>query len=261
MIKLGDVKRKYPILLGRPNAIRILLVGCGGTGSFLALHMARLAYHMQEKNNIPIHLTFVDYDVVESKNIGRQNFCVAEIGENKAKILAYRYNAAFGLPIRYYAEEFSETHVFPAGTLVPQIIVGCVDNNHARTDIHKAVIPTNKFTWWLDCGNHVSSGQILFGNSHEIESAINDLGYCESLPLPTVQHPELLELLPEIITSAESCAELAMRDAQSLMVNQMAASHAANYLARLILSRDLDQMATYFSLSSGSARSIYITKE
>lgn len=56
----------------------------------------------------------------------------------------------------------------------------------------------------------------------------------------------------------ESCAELATREAQSLMINQMMAGWMANYLTRLLVSRDLDIYATYIDLVTGSARSMAI---
>lgn len=43
----------------------IYLVGCGGTGSFLAQDIARIAYHLKNKSNIKIW--FIDSDVVEKK--------------------------------------------------------------------------------------------------------------------------------------------------------------------------------------------------
>lgn len=58
-----------------------------------------------------------------------------------------------------------------------------------------------------------------------------------------------------------SCADLALADVQSLMVNQAVAGWAASYIARLLISHDLDVYATYFDLVAGSARSLAITQE
>jgi hypothetical protein len=52
---------------------------------------------------------------------------------------------------------------------------------------------------------------------------------------------------------------MAARNAQSLTVNQMAASIAADYLTGLLLSHDLRCYATYFELASKSVRSKHIT--
>ena len=65
------LEKQYSVLLPPTLVIHILLVGVGGTGSWLALSLGRLAYHARQKG-ITFHLTFVDPDRVEIKNVGRQ---------------------------------------------------------------------------------------------------------------------------------------------------------------------------------------------
>jgi PRTRC genetic system ThiF family protein len=256
--------KRYRIELGYAQRISIILVGCGGTGSFLALHLARMAYHARERRGLGIQMLFVDPDQVEEKNIGRQNFCCAEVGRNKAVALATRYSRAFGLEIGYL-----ETHFEPV-VLVQRnddltLVCGCVDNAQARQEIAEAVTNYRR-TWWLDGGNHDHSGQVLLGDRPEIQSPdISPLGVCVGLPLPSVQCPELISPTPALPRAAStrtgegvSCADLALADVQGLMVNQAVAGWMAVYASRLLVSRDLDMMATYFDLASGSARSVGI---
>lgn len=94
-----DTSRRGQVRLSPTDEVWIYLIGTGGTGSYLAMALARLAYHARTKG-IQVHLTFVDPDRVESKNVGRQLFCPAEVGQFKAETLALRFNAAFGLSIR-----------------------------------------------------------------------------------------------------------------------------------------------------------------
>jgi hypothetical protein len=42
------------------------------------------------------------------------------------------------------------------------ICIGAVDNPEARAEIAK-VLDNGKTTFWLDCGNHYESGQVLLG--------------------------------------------------------------------------------------------------
>ena len=75
---------------------RIVLVGVGGTGSQLARCLARLLYHRQQKRQHLPEVVFVDPDVVESHNVGRQMFTPADLGQPKAAVLARRFNMALG---------------------------------------------------------------------------------------------------------------------------------------------------------------------
>jgi len=250
-------ERRYPILVRTSAAVHVTLVGCGGTGSFLALHLARLAYHLRERWHRRVHLAFVDPDRVELRNVGRQNFAPAEVGQNKAWALMQRCNRAFGLDVVAQQARFSADMIDVQYNDDLRLVVGCVDNNAARRDIHDVVAKQKGRLWWLDCGNHRHSGQVLLGNREDLTGpAISPLGYCVGLPLPSVQHPDLLEDEPGPAAGAASCAELALADAQGLMINQALAAYAAQYVYRLAVTRDLDLHATYINLAGGSARSM-----
>jgi len=251
-----ELKQRYPVLVGDPERYEIVLVGCGGTGSFLALHLARLAYHAREQYGREVALTFVDPDRVEAANLGRQNFAPAEVGAYKSWTLATRYGTAFGLRITAHTERFAGMHL-PRGPFV--LLVGAVDNAAARRSLHQTLVQQRRGLWWLDCGNHEHAGQVLLGNRHDLAApALSPLGFCEGLPLPSVQHPELLEGAAAPSGGA-SCADLTLRDVQGLMVNQAVATYAAQYVYRLVVTHDLDVYATYVDLQSGSARSLGIT--
>jgi len=253
------INRRYRVELGPLADLEVVLVGCGGTGSFVALHLARLAYHLRARTGQTLAITFVDPDTVEEQNVGRQNFCPAEIGQSKSWTLMRRYNAAFGLAMRAIVAPFAR-EMLPGGK--PVLLVGCVDNAAARRELDTATRQRTR-VWWLDAGNHEFSGQVLLGNRDIAHPEISPLGFCAALPLPSVVHPELVQdtAIHPMDESVESCAELAARDAQSLMINQMMAGWVAAYLARLLVSKDLDMRATYVDLLTGSARSVEVTDE
>jgi hypothetical protein len=89
------------------------------------------------------------------------------------------------------------------------------------------------------------------------------------LPLPGVVHPELIENQPEFqgkspLTYVEpvlSCAEIALQDSQGLAINQRMAAEAADYLVRMLITKDLRKYATYIDLESGTTQSKYITEK
>ena len=254
-----EIERRYPEQLGEFDRVSLILVGCGGTGSYLVRDLASLAYHARQRRGLDVMISLVDPDTVEERNCGRQNFCPAEIGANKAETLARRHNLAFGLDIEAFPEPFNGEFLQPRSNRT--LLIGAVDNAAARSEIDQAVRGFRGTVLWLDAGNHEHAGQILLGNREDLEAPeISPLGFCTGLPLPSIQAPELLTPRPAPAADSLSCAEMTAVDAQGLVVNRAVASFAAHYVSRLLISRDLDIYATFFDLTGGSARSLGITK-
>jgi hypothetical protein len=99
-------------------------------------------------------------------------------------------------------------------------------------------------------------------NSAVIPQAVtlDALGFCKGLPLPSLQDPALLEPPPPADTSALSCADLTVREEQSLMVNQMIAALAAQYVADFVLARRLTVFKSAFSLNPPLVHSSLISE-
>lgn len=249
------------LLLPSYERITLALIGCGGTGSWLAPHVARVARLLIDKFQKQVSVFFIDPDQVEEKNCYRQNFCPAEIGKNKAYALAFRLGLAWGLEINAVPMAFEAKILNDTRGDGLKILIGCVDNAAARESIRDTCSSFGK-CWWLDCGNHQASGQVLIGSgSLEPKNPHEFPGACSWLPLPSDRHPDLLEAIPEetpMDTSRMSCADLAMIDSQGLATNVRIAAEAADYLVRLLLTRDLCKWGSYIDLASGTTRSKYI---
>lgn len=272
LVKL-DMSKSYRVELGRPDRVAILLVGCGGSGSFAAHILAQYA-DWANRTGVDVRLYFIDPDKVEEKNLVRQNFCRAEIGYPKAVTLAWRYTAAFGLNIVPIVDCFSARMLDkfkPSNSIhgTVTVVVGAVDNFRARRDIADAV--TDRLTgnltftaprdriWWIDAGNERFSGQILAGNSLDSEPLLSPLGFCTGVPLPHIQDPTLLQERERQGIDNLSCADLTLLEEQSAMINRTMATWVGIYLYRLLQSRDLRMMATHINLDVGATRSTLIT--
>jgi hypothetical protein len=193
----------------------IMLVGCGGTGGYVAGHLARLATIHQ------MALIFVDGDTVEQKNLQRQHFINADIGKNKAVALAERYNGAFGLNITAYPEFIEDSNkiqrlIYNSSrenlnrSPMPAILIGCVDSDAARVKFHEwfcGKYYQNFGNIWIDSGNEETSGQVSLGfrrerfdsyNTISYKSLSKDAGYYSkgnflfNLPSIIDKHPEIL---------------------------------------------------------------------
>ncbi|BAZ34025.1 UBA/THIF-type NAD/FAD binding fold protein (plasmid) [Cylindrospermum sp. NIES-4074] len=259
-----DLANAFPVQTVNYTQIELWLVGCGGTGSWLAPSLVRLGRVLSQQGK-QVKLYFVDPDHVESANVLRQCFCDAEIGLNKAKTLVLRYSLAWKMEIMAIAQHFHSEWITPSyNTLI--IVTACVDNAKARESITQVLQHnSHRFAphiWYLDCGNSKRSGQVLLG-SH-LSTNPNDYHFdtlgCFRLPAPTIQQPDLLVPQPEELADNNlSCEQLALLNSQSLSINQRVASEAFDYLLQLTAGK-LRRFATYFDLESGSGKSLYTTQ-
>jgi PRTRC genetic system ThiF family protein len=268
-----------PVVPRAWTRLTLALVGCGGTGSWLAPSLARLTRVLLDAGK-SVRLFFIDPDTVEPANVPRQNFCAAELGAPKAAALALRYGAAWGLEIDVVVGRLTPAQ-FSVGYEEALLIAGCVDNAAGRQtiagllrdeDARRDVVGARADgrtaqpprVWWLDCGNARDTGQVLLG-SGMTPGALTDTfslpSICRALPAPALQHPELLEALPEELAETRlSCAELALRNAQGLIVNQAVAAVAANYVHGFLFG-GLRTFASYLDLATNTTKSYYTTPE
>ena len=98
--------------------VKIVMLGAGGTGGHIAPHLYRLLYALER----PVRFIICDGDIVEEKNLVRQNFTPADLGENKAKVLAERYSSVFGMETEYVPNLLS-----PVSGFFP-----CCKHRHSR---------------------------------------------------------------------------------------------------------------------------------
>lgn len=220
----------------------VVVVGCGGTGGFVAEGLCRIL-------PADVSLVLVDPDRIEERNLIRQNFYRDELGKIKSEALAHRLSRRYHRAVGYSTLPISLTPL-PYNTL----LIGCVDNGPARRDI------TRKFTtsysqsytpyWWVDAGNDENSGQILIGNG--TSGQFRD-GKCHSLPLPTLQRPELLREQPKV----RSCAEMAE---QGPTINQGMAVLVVEVVRRLIAGT-CPWIQLYLDMNLGTLQPVFATPE
>ncbi len=239
-----------------PLNSRILVIGCGGTGGYVAEGLCRLL----TGNDVP--LVLIDHDRVEPHNLLKQHFYEADVGKFKSQALAERLARQFGRRIGYSvypfdAELVAEEHGAGMYSRMAQgIIIGCVDNAEARRSI---ACDFQFGNWWIDAGNDHSSGQVLIGNARnlaELEGSFDvDSQQVGSLPLPSMQQPALL-IPPTVPATAPSdCAEAMADDEQSPVINHAMAMLVLQFMYRLLTNK-LSWMGAYIDLEAGALQTV-----
>ena len=183
----------------------IIVVGCGGTGSWLLPKLVKTINDGIRKSIVrkDVKLILIDGDIVEEKNLVRQNFIEQDIGQNKAEVMASRYgphlineNGAIFID-KYIADSeryekltakdkdfyfnfeemynFLERYNIPSvqrGMKYSRVVFNLVDNNIARQTLHKIVsemIDNDYKTYVIDVGNDMYNGQAftsMYSNSN-----------------------------------------------------------------------------------------------
>lgn len=252
------IEKSFPIK--NPQPIRnILVIGCGGTGSYLIPNLIRLLAHTF--NKVPVCLTIADADKVEEKNLIRQNFVKGDIGRNKAEALAKRYSQAFGMQIQclpkyletpediFAALSKASLNGIPLGNEAP-LVISCVDNIKSRANMVSAIESTyNQKAYLLDCGNEEEGGQVLLTAFYHLNKKLSVGQY------PT---PNLFQLFPELrerakkdkLASELSCADLAESSNQFGFVNLTAATIALNMIYDLMAGNPITSFMVEFSIKN-----------
>ncbi|MCK4299478.1 MAG: ThiF family adenylyltransferase, partial [Planctomycetes bacterium] len=223
----------------------VSIVGCGGTGGFVAEGLCRLLPPQAS-------MVLIDMDRVEERNLGRQNFTREDLGLFKSEALAQRLARGYGRPVGYTVLPVGMLEIGQSG-----LVIGCVDNGLARADIAKGVCrhPYNMM-WWVDAGNAENYGQVIIGNRdmQNLNGAFFEMEACLALPLPTIQRPELLVQAPR----GRDCAEIAAE--QGPTINQAMAALVVEVVRRLI-EGTCPWMQLYLDLEAGTLSPVLATPE
>ena len=203
---------------------------------------------------------------MEPKNLVRQNFTEADLGENKARVIAERYSDVFGLETSYIPrfiedagqlEELLRPEVFRhyvygsepnTGRWVTNselvILIGAVDNNKSRKLCHEVFLRARDLVY-IDSGNGEYTGQIVCGIRRAGKTVYKPVG----MLYPEVSTPE--DLFPTEV----SCAEASVSAPQTIVANLMAATAVVTMIYNILVIGCNTVHQTTFSTKSVNIRS------
>ena len=267
-------------LVDQCKRIVVIQIGCGGTGSWLVPLASKLLNNIKLRLPEAINVSYmiVDNDIVEERNILRQNFSDWDISKNKAVSLVsrYCYNFKNMIAVNYRLKSKSdfERLIFAADGNFPQtdaynkrqetlvIMLGCVDNNKTRQLINRLAKGFNKKHQspiiYIDSGNLLYNGQIVtlsFGFNEFLIKALSVYNPDEATALiKQIKKQKKLNFakmfpLEEEATPQQSCAFFGD---QSQSINSLAATLLFCNLQKVLVSSELPPQAITFNSSGYS---------
>lgn len=234
--------RIRPALLRR--AVKVLVVGAGGTGSEIIRGLIKLHEAMKALGHPGgLQVTVVDGDSVSEANIGRQAFWPSDVGQNKAEVLVNRINLGFNLDWVALPEMLDgEAHLED-----PDLVIGCVDNRAARAVIlERCRCSRVDSVYWLDLGNRSSDGQVILGEVCGRWGKLQD-----RLPHAADLFPEIVDATQETVADGPSCSLAEALEKQALFVNQGVATHALALLWQLFRHGSIDHHGVFVNMQTG----------
>ena len=240
----------------------ITVVGCGGTGGFVAEGLCRLFQGRKAT------IVLVDHDRVEPHNLLRQNFYAEDVGKFKSQALADRLARAYRRPVGYSVYPFREGDTRPYGNCHPglpnygdSLIIGCADNAAARRAMAEC-LPGDPRRWLIDAGNDTNWGQVLVGNVAK-PVTLHEPPFtgktCHLAPAPTLQRPDLLTAVSARPPDVDCAAALDLTD-QDPTINQMMASLVLQVVRRMVAG-SCPFLGLYLDMEMGTVTPRYVTPE
>lgn len=251
----NQMKFEFPKPFALPtNNIHLVIAGAGGNGAhFMHQAMRVVGAHMADKKR-DYKVTVFDGDIVEQKNLLRQNFYPSDLGKNKAQVTARRYSKAFGVEIGVFPEfvetkEDLEELMFQYEGYMP-LLVTCFDNHKSRLMVQALFEEKPAEFMWLDLGNDEFVGQVVLGFNADPMTGANDIKQ------GVFKLPSIVEFYPEIRNSNDqfksevSCAEHAVANIQNIGANVMC-STLAFLMFNQLMTGSITHYAVRFDAKSG----------
>lgn len=206
--------------------LSIHIVGAGGTGGYTAEYLTRL---LAGEDGHEIHL--YDGDIVEGKNLKRQNFYPDDLEKKKTDVLQQKLCQIHGAPeISSHPEYLTDAKSFALDILTelkPEqslLVISAVDNIATRKLINEAVLihlrDAKTLTIALDSGNHDQGGQVcVFANAPVRNRQPFKSDQIVALPTMLDLFPEMAKVKDHNPGEGTICEDAAEEIPQAMMAN------------------------------------------
>jgi PRTRC genetic system ThiF family protein len=228
---------------------QIHLIGAGGNGSYILEGLAKIISGFK----LDVSVYVYDDDIVEEKNIYRQNFKSYEIGLNKALALCNRLNLEYGVDFNPIPKKVNYSYDIVDKFYFKSIYITAVDNLKARKVIADTV---DSKSIWLDCGNDLHTGQIIIGNITNSDNFrqlkkyyLEDRNFVIYMPCVNFYYPDIFKNESESNEEVRhSCSDDPFSE-QSIFINEVVAMAVKTALTDILIKKELTYNEIYVSSS------------
>ncbi|MCE9970817.1 MULTISPECIES: PRTRC system ThiF family protein [Aeromonas] len=211
--------------------VDVVLIGCGGTGSFVMGELSMLHDLLARLGHPGISVTAYDGSPVREANLGRQRFHAADLGLPKAQALVDAERCYNG-----FAWEAKGDYDVGQGHFNhrrPTVYITAVDKPSFRAQFGSKFATLSKGNGlWIDAGNDNKTGQVVLGGA----------GLPTAYDLFAGQYEVMEDDLSKSCSSAEAVAK------QDFGVNSTAARIVGQLMWNMFRHGGLDSHGAFFDV-------------
>ena len=239
------ITEHLPTVNWRNRRIVITIVGCGGTGSQIAMGMPYLHQALLASGHpYGLRVFLVDGDRITETNCVRQPFSRSEVGLYKAVVLINRLNLFWGLDWE------AVPHFVHCGQDLPDsdFLISCVDTRTARAAIARVVsLKSRRFQYWLDAGNLADRGQFVLGQPLRKDRKDR----AKRLPCVHELFPSIVHAQADKRDRLPACSAAEAISLQEPYLNSTIANHVLALLARIFRYGRIAYHGGFVNLATG----------
>jgi len=239
------INEHVPTLEWANRHIVITVVGCGGTGSQVALGLPYLHQALLAGGHpYGLRVFLVDGDVITEINCVRQPFARSEVGLYKVVVLVNRLNLFWGLGWE------AVPHFVRSGQDLPDsdFLISCVDTRAARADLARIVsLKSRRFRYWCDVGNLSDCGQFVLGQPLRRDRKDR----AKRLPCVHELFPSIVHRRADRRDRQPACSAAEALTRQEVYVNSVMANQVLALLARLFRHGKICYHGGFVNLATG----------
>lgn len=218
------------------RAIRVIVIGAGGTGSLFLSDLGRLDAALRAQRHPGMQVTVYDPDTFSPANFGRQLTTAGDAGFNKAVMTVGRINNFYGLDWVAVPEPLNPTR----HRLMADLVIVCVDKGEFRYKLGKHYHDEPTEALWMDFGNGAALGQIVMGHLGKPRTGLR---------LPNVFDLYGAELLAGDDDDLPSCSLQEALTRQKWAINLNMATAGATLLSTLLFDGELSEHGALIRLN------------